>query len=49
LPLNVRDPAYPSRIKPDLEAPDHIHLNPKGYEAVAAIIPLPSLDSAVPR
>ena len=45
----VRDPAYPSRIKPDLEASDHIHLNPKGYEAVAAIIPLPILDSALPK
>lgn len=45
----VRDPAYPSRIKSDLEAPDHIHLNPKGYEAVAAVVPLTALDSSLPK
>jgi len=45
----VKDPAYPSRIKPDQEAPDHIHLNPKGYEAAAAVIPLSTLDSRLPK
>jgi len=45
----VKDPAYPSRIKPDQEAPDHIHLNPKGYEAAAAVIPLSALDSRLPK
>ena len=40
----VRDPAYPARIKADLEAVDHIHLNPKGYAAVADSIPLSALD-----
>jgi lysophospholipase L1-like esterase len=40
----VRDPDYPARIKPGLDAPDHIHLNPKGYEVVANSIPLSALD-----
>lgn len=40
----VRDPAYPARINPELAAVDHIHLNPKGYSAVADSIPLASLD-----
>jgi lysophospholipase L1-like esterase len=40
----ARDPAYPARIKADLEAPDHIHLNPKGYSAVADTVPLSALD-----
>ena len=40
----VRDDKNAARIRADLEAPDHIHLNPKGYSAVANSIPLPSLD-----
>ena len=40
----ARDPAYPSRIRPDLAAVDHIHLNPKGYAAAAESIPLSALD-----
>ena len=40
----VRDDKNAARIRADLEAPDHIHLNPKGYSAVADSIPLPSLD-----
>jgi len=44
----VRDPAYPARIKADLEAMDHIHLNPNGYSAVANSIPLSSLDAKLP-
>ena len=45
----ARDPAYPARIKPDLEAPDHIHLNPKGYQAVADTVPLSVLDPKLPK
>jgi len=33
-----------ARIRADLEAPDHIHLNPKGYSAAADSILLPALD-----
>lgn len=45
----VRDPAYPSRIRPDLEAVDHIHLNPKGYEAAANTVTLSALDSKITK
>ena len=45
----VRDPACPARIRADLEAVDHIHLNPKGYAAVADSIPLSSLDPKLPK
>ena len=41
----VRDPACPSQIKHGLNAPDHIHLNPQGYEAAAVSIPLDVLDA----
>lgn len=44
---SVRDPSYPSQIKPGLNAPDHIHLNPQGYEAAAAAIPLEVLDARI--
>ena len=36
----VRDPAYPAQIKAEYSAPDHIHLNPAGYEKVAGVITL---------
>lgn len=45
----VRDPTYLARIKPDLEAPDHIHLNPKGYQEVAQSVPLWLLDPKLPK
>ena len=45
----VRDPAYLARIEPDLEAPDHIHLNPKGYQEVAQSAPLWLLDPKLPK
>ena len=45
----VRDPSYPSRIRPDLEAVDHIHLNPKGYAIAAGTVPLAALDAKLPQ
>lgn len=45
----ARDPDYPARIRPDLSAIDHIHLNPKGYAAVAESIPLSVLDAKLPK
>ena len=45
----VRDPAYPARIRADLEAVDHIHLNPKGYSAVADSVSLSVLDPKLPK
>lgn len=42
----VRDPDNPARIKADYSAPDHIHLNPAGYEKAASIIPMSDLDAA---
>ena len=45
----ARDSKNPARIAPDLEAPDHIHLNPKGYEAAAKSIPLKVLDDTLPQ
>lgn len=45
----ARDPSYPARIRADLEAVDHIHLNPKGYSVVADSVPLSVLDPKLPK
>ena len=36
----VRDPAQPSRIRPDFDSGDHLHPNDAGYAAQANAIPL---------
>jgi lysophospholipase L1-like esterase len=36
----VRDPANPGKILPAYDSGDHLHLNPEGYSALAASIPL---------
>ncbi len=36
----VRDPAAPSYMLPALDTGDHLHPNPKGYQAMAGAIPL---------
>jgi lysophospholipase L1-like esterase len=36
----VRDPAQPSRLRPDIDSGDHIHPNDAGYLLVAKAIPL---------
>ncbi|WP_267244059.1 SGNH/GDSL hydrolase family protein [Streptomyces sp. PR69] len=36
----VRDPAAPSRVRPEYDGGDHIHLNDAGYRALAAAVPL---------
>jgi lysophospholipase L1-like esterase len=36
----VRDPAAPSYMLPALDTGDHLHPNPKGYQAMADAIPL---------
>ncbi|MCZ0990747.1 SGNH/GDSL hydrolase family protein [Streptomyces diastatochromogenes] len=35
----VRDPAQPSRLLPDLQVGDGLHLNPKGYGVLAGAVP----------
>ncbi|MFF9125628.1 SGNH/GDSL hydrolase family protein [Streptomyces sp. NPDC014889] len=35
----VRDPAQPSRLRPDFHAGDWLHLNPQGYGALAGTVP----------
>ena len=40
----VRDPDDPTRLRREFNPGDHIHLNPAGYAAVAASIPLSALD-----
>ncbi|MDI3389574.1 GDSL-type esterase/lipase family protein [Streptomyces sp. B-S-A8] len=39
----VRDPADPSRVRPEYDAGDHIHLNDAGYRALAAAVPTDAL------
>ena len=34
----VRDPAKPSRSRPDFDSGDHLHPSPAGYQAMAASI-----------
>jgi lysophospholipase L1-like esterase len=36
--LAVRDPAHPTVIAPAFDVGDHLHLNPSGYQALAAAI-----------
>ncbi|MBV9681074.1 MAG: SGNH/GDSL hydrolase family protein [Solirubrobacterales bacterium] len=36
----VRDPANPGQILPAYDSGDHLHLNPQGYRALAASVPL---------
>jgi lysophospholipase L1-like esterase len=38
--LAVRDPANPTFISPALDSGDHLHLNPSGYQAIAAAVDL---------
>ena len=40
----VRDPADPSRINPDYDGSDHLHLNLAGYQAMGNAVPLEQLD-----
>lgn len=35
----VRDPAQPSRLLPDLQVGDWLHLDPKGYGVLAGAVP----------
>jgi lysophospholipase L1-like esterase len=36
----VRDPQNPRRLLPSYDVGDHLHLNPAGYRAIAAAVPL---------
>ncbi|MFF7654805.1 SGNH/GDSL hydrolase family protein [Streptomyces sp. NPDC007983] len=36
----TRDQADPSRLRPDLDTGDHLHLNPEGYRVMADAFPL---------
>lgn len=36
----LRDPAQPSKVRPEFDAGDHIHPNDAGAEAIAAAVPL---------
>jgi lysophospholipase L1-like esterase len=36
----ARDPQQPARLRPDFDVGDHLHLNPLGYAALAAAVPL---------
>ena len=45
----VRDPASPARLQAQFDAADHIHLNPKGYSALADSVPLSALDAKLPK
>ena len=36
----LRDPAQPSRLRPEYDSGDHVHPNDLGYRAMAAAIPL---------
>jgi lysophospholipase L1-like esterase len=36
----VRDPVRPARLLPDFDGGDHLHLNPRGYQALAEAVPL---------
>ena len=42
----VRDPSDPSRINPDFDGGDHLHLNPAGYQAMANAVDLALLRRA---
>jgi lysophospholipase L1-like esterase len=36
----ARDPANPGQINPAFDSGDHLHLNPAGYQALAAAVPV---------
>jgi lysophospholipase L1-like esterase len=36
----VRDPADPRRLLPQFDVGDHLHMNPAGYRALAATVPI---------
>ncbi|MFD1048180.1 SGNH/GDSL hydrolase family protein [Kibdelosporangium lantanae] len=36
----IRDPADPTKVKPEFDSGDHIHPNDVGSKAMAAVIPL---------
>ena len=38
--IAARDPADPRRLNPSYDVGDHLHLNPAGYGALAAAVPL---------
>jgi lysophospholipase L1-like esterase len=40
----VRDPAHPTRIRPDYDSGDHLHVNDAGYIATANAVPLSLFD-----
>ncbi|WP_307798532.1 SGNH/GDSL hydrolase family protein [Actinoplanes flavus] len=42
----VRDPVAPWRLLPIYDAGDHLHLNPRGYAALAAAVPSRLLEAA---
>ena len=35
----ARDPSLPRRLRPEFDVGDHLHLNPAGYQALAAAVP----------
>jgi len=39
----LRDPASPSRVRPDLDSGDHIHPNAAGAQLLANAVPLDRL------
>jgi lysophospholipase L1-like esterase len=39
----VRDPSNPSRLRPEYDAGDHLHLNPVGLQALADSVDLAQL------
>jgi lysophospholipase L1-like esterase len=48
----VRDPSDPSRLAPQYDGGDHLHLSPAGYERMAKAVPLAQLHAprcATPR
>ena len=40
----VRDPGHPARLLPTYDSGDHLHPNDAGYAAIAAALPLATLD-----
>jgi lysophospholipase L1-like esterase len=36
----IRDPAHPSRILPEYDSGDHLHMNDAGYIATGNAVPL---------
>jgi len=35
-----RDPANPTKVRPEWDSGDHLHPNDAGYQALAASVPL---------